>query len=329
KILKLQGVTKGGIIGTEVQGANFNNAVILGKEVQGAEPQTDEEKKKAAKEAAKAAASAKEAAAQAAEDKRQSLEDELATFQESLMTKTELEDANYLASTEKLQEFYDNKLITLEEFNALESETMLAHEAALTAIKDAAEAERRTITENSQGQLMSSYTNFFKQLENAQKVSGLAQVGVLTNAFGSMLQSAGTHNKKFFELNKAAGIANAIVATAQGAAEALKLPYPMNLVAAATVAAAGLAQIQTIRSQSFSGGGGGGASGAATGGAAASTGGGGFAAPGGGGSSSGLDITLSGFGAADLFTGAQVNSLISKINDAVSDGAVIKSLRVS
>ncbi|RMG72051.1 MAG: hypothetical protein D6711_13765 [Chloroflexi bacterium] len=70
------------------------------------------------------------------------------------------------------------------------------------------------------------------------------------------LQQLSTHNKKAFQMNKVAGIAEALIATYQGIAEAMKLPWPVNLAAAAATAAMGFAQVQAIRSQQFNGGGG-------------------------------------------------------------------------
>ena len=55
---------------------------------------------------------------------------------------------------------------------------------------------------------------------------------------------------------KAFAIASAIISTAQGAAQALANPFPLNLIALASVAAAGLAQILTIKNTPIPGGGG-------------------------------------------------------------------------
>lgn len=75
----------------------------------------------------------------------------------------------------------------------------------------------------------------------------------LTNALYTF---NGRKSKQLFDLNKAAGIANATVSTYVGAAKALaSVAYPYNLFAAASVIAAGLAQVANISSQSFEGGG--------------------------------------------------------------------------
>ena len=56
-------------------------------------------------------------------------------------------------------------------------------------------------------------------------------------------------NKKFFKFQQAAALANAVVTTAQGVADALKKGIPLGLIEGALVAAAGAAQIAAIRAQ--------------------------------------------------------------------------------
>jgi len=62
------------------------------------------------------------------------------------------------------------------------------------------------------------------------------------------------HSKKAFKVQKAAKIAQAVMATHAGVAEALTLPYPLNFAVAAAVAFKGAAQISAIKSQTFGGG---------------------------------------------------------------------------
>lgn len=78
---------------------------------------------------------------------------------------------------------------------------------------------------------------------------------------------------KLFDNSKPIAMAQAIINTYQGITEALKLPFPKNLAAAATVAAEGFAAVKGIQSTNKSGGGGG------SGGAAAAGGGGQGASP--------------------------------------------------
>jgi SLT domain-containing protein len=68
------------------------------------------------------------------------------------------------------------------------------------------------------------------------------------------MNSLGASNKKAFEAAKAFNIANAIMNTYMGATKAIATyPFPISLIAAAAVVAAGMAQVSAIRSQQYSG----------------------------------------------------------------------------
>lgn len=70
----------------------------------------------------------------------------------------------------------------------------------------------------------------------------------------SIFSALGAQNKKAFEAAKAFNIANAIMNTYMGATKALATyPWPFGLVAAAAAVAAGMAQVNMIRSQQYSG----------------------------------------------------------------------------
>jgi len=68
------------------------------------------------------------------------------------------------------------------------------------------------------------------------------------------LDQAGRTNKKAFELSKKAKIAQAVIATYTGAAEALKWGWPMGPIFAGMIAAMGAIQIKAINATSFGGG---------------------------------------------------------------------------
>lgn len=70
----------------------------------------------------------------------------------------------------------------------------------------------------------------------------------------AIFSSLGQQNKKAFEAAKAFNIANAIMNTYMGATKALATyPWPFGLIAAAAAVAAGMAQVNAIRSQQYSG----------------------------------------------------------------------------
>jgi len=92
----------------------------------------------------------------------------------------------------------------------------------------------------------------FEQATSAQKAKTIIGDAV------KITQGVAQQNKALFKINKVAGIANAIVNTSEGITKALaKYPPPLSFAFAALQAAAGFAQVQAIRGQSFSGGGGG------------------------------------------------------------------------
>lgn len=73
---------------------------------------------------------------------------------------------------------------------------------------------------------------------------------------GQMFTALGGAGSKFFKVQQGFAIANAIINTAQGITEALKLPFPASLAAAAKVAAMGAIQIAKIKATNTSGSGG-------------------------------------------------------------------------
>jgi uncharacterized membrane protein YgcG len=138
----------------------------------------------------------------------------------------------------------------------------------------------------------------------------------------ALASNVSTNLSKIFGESKGVAIATAVINTAQAVTRTLAAyPYPINVAMAALTAAAGAAEIATIRSttKNSSGGGGGGSSlsGGGTA-AAASSAGGGEAS--GGGAQQGVYITLNG----ETYGREQVRGLINQINEAVADGAVLR-----
>lgn len=150
-----------------------------------------------------------------------------------------------------------------------------------------------------------------------EKMTADARVKSVAGALADMTASTANSNKKMFELNKAAGITNAIINTYEGVTQALKsYPPPISFAMAGAQLAAGMAQVAAIKSQSFGGKGGGGSV------AAPSTiaGGGGGGSPAAMGGGSAREVVVSGVNPNDLFSGAQ---LVELINRAQRDGAVV------
>lgn len=125
-----------------------------------------------------------------------------------------------------------------------------------------------------------------------------------------------------FQDNKAAAIAAAIINTAVGITEAMKLPPPYDLIKAGLVAATGAAQIAAIRSTTKSGGGGGGTSAVTSGSSGSSSV---SSDDSGGGSGAGNVSTLhvTGLGPQDLFNGEMVRDLSDMILQYQRDGGKV------
>jgi hypothetical protein len=153
----------------------------------------------------------------------------------------------------------------------------------------------------------------------------MAQASTLSaKNMDALASSVSSNLSTIFGDTKAVAIATALINTYQGITKALATyPPPVAQAMAAIQAAAGFAQVANIRAQTSKSSGGGGSSsgggsaaaGAAAAASASSSGGGGAATQ-----QQGVYITLQG----DRYSRDEVRGLIGQINDAVSDGAVLK-----
>jgi hypothetical protein len=131
-----------------------------------------------------------------------------------------------------------------------------------------------------------------------------------------MTAGVAQHSRTMFNINKQAGIANAIVSAATGIAKTLAAyPFPINIGMAAAHAISAFAQVQAIRSTSFDGGGGGAPS--LAGGTPATpvtpVGGSEKATP-----TQNMTVNLAG---GEIFSRSTVLGLIEEFNKAHKDGA--------
>ena len=95
-----------------------------------------------------------------------------------------------------------------------------------------------------------------KELAEFEAMTGVEKTKHVAGQLSTQLQGASKHSKKLFAMQKAAGIANALVSTYQGAAKSMSAyPFPINVAMAAASVAAGMAQVSAIKAQSFNGGG--------------------------------------------------------------------------
>lgn len=127
--------------------------------------------------------------------------------------------------------------------------------------------ENELVSEQKRQELLSSLkTQFEKDLLTIEKkgwterqkfaaLSAKAQTQTVLTELLNLTAGVAQENRTLFEINKAAGIANAIINTYEGVSETLsKYPQPLAGILAATHLAAGLATVDAIRSTPFEGG---------------------------------------------------------------------------
>jgi hypothetical protein len=212
----------------------------------------------------------------------------LNALRDSLKSEAELEQEFFDAQIETLRDNLELRLVTKEEFGMLEQDLEAEHQKRMNEIVKAGLTDR----------------------ERFEQSSFQGRVSMIAGQLSKMTAGVSSENKKMFEINKAAGIANAIVATYQGAAEALKLGPIIGPVLAAAQIAAGFAQVNAIKSQKF--GQTGGVAPALAGSTAAPA-----VSPVGGG---GQVISIEGLNPGSLFSGKAVRELLEQVNESVADG---------
>lgn len=233
------------------------------------------------------------------EAQRAALEAKIQMIREYAMTEEEEEIYRHEERMARLVEGLEAELITRQEYQELEATLEQQHVERLTEIR------RKGMTE----------------LEKFQALSWQKQTQVVLGALTDMTAGVATQNRKMFELNKAAGIANAVVNAYVGISKTLaEYPFPISAVMAAVQAAAAFAQVNAIKSASFGGGGGG---------AAPSLAGGTPATPvspvnSGQPQSSGGTLLVQGLDPSALYTGNMVRELAARLAEHQRDGGTVK-----
>lgn len=192
-------------------------------------------------------------------EKRDRSVDDVDSTRERLdKTGTTREDNRYAEEFTKMNDARANGVINLQEYQEIEAALVAEHQDRLAAIRENADQVQRDRIANlfdfynaSELERADLVKNAEQAIQNFRSMSAANQANIVTGGLAQMTSALANHSRAFFNINKAAGIANAVVNTAQGVTEALKLPFPANLVAAATVAANGAAQIMTIKSAQF------------------------------------------------------------------------------
>jgi Arc/MetJ-type ribon-helix-helix transcriptional regulator len=154
-------------------------------------------------------------------------------LKKSLLTERQLEDFNFNQKMATLFAEHSQGLLSEADFFKQREQLELQHQAALGDIV-------------AQGTLAR---------QNFVEMSARQQTQTVVSQLLEMTQGVATHNKAMFEINKIAGIANAVINTSLGVTKALSsYPPPLSLVMAAVQFAAGMAQVEQIKSAQFGGG---------------------------------------------------------------------------
>lgn len=167
---------------------------------------------------------------------RKEIADRIERIRQGLLTEREVELEAYAEKVAALNEARELEILTEEEHRARLEAVEEAHWQRMAQIRQAGLTDLQRFTESS-----------FR-----------SQVQTVSGHLADMTAGVARENKAMFEINKVAGIANAIVSAHEGISLTMsKYPYPLNIGMAAAHAAAAFAQVNAIRSQSFGGGGGG------------------------------------------------------------------------
>lgn len=220
-------------------------------------------------------------------------------IRQGTLSEQEVLKENYIQQRKMIEDANMMGIGTAEENAALLEQIAFQHQQRMTALEGEAAARRKAI----------------------QQSEAAAKMAIWQGALSDMSTLMNTESRKLFEVGKAAAIANAIVSTYQGAAAALKLGWPMGMIAAAAITAKGFAQVSAIRSQQF-GGGGAGASAAGSNTAAvnaAST----PVNPDGGGTGRNLSVTLVG-NDQSVFSMNQMRAFVGQLQETLGDGYNVK-----
>lgn len=185
-------------------------------------------------------------------------------FMEGLTSKQQYEDnLAQLARDRNLQEAQiEKERIELDRANRLEQmdldiETeLLALEARQDAIWDLEARQIETQRERDlevarqkyedEAMLQQAIANIEQQAQNARAQLEIDKNMAIWESRSSLLQSLGSIFGEQTAIGKAAGIAQATINAYVGMTEALKLPWPLNLAAAASTLAAGLRSVRSI-----------------------------------------------------------------------------------
>jgi len=162
-------------------------------------------------------------------------------------------DAKVQAELELAQQQEDARYTIAQEAQAREMLRMIEQNTWTqdTAIKQAAIME--ALMQQHQARLTKIQNANLTERQKFERMTMMQQVDFISSALMQATAAGARENRTLFEINKAAGIANAIVSTYTGATKALELG-PWGIPLAAVITAAGMANVAAIANTKFGGG---------------------------------------------------------------------------
>ena len=229
---------------------------------------------------------------------RDGLQQKMDALNESMMTEGEILEAQYATKHQLLVDALSADLITTQEFQAQMEAVTADHQKRIDDLVKSGQANQ----------------------EMFRSASMEAQVATVAGDLKNMTASVAKENKTMFEINKAAGIVDAIISTHQGVAKALAAyPPPLSFAMAAVQAAAGFFRVQAIRNTQFGSSAAPSVSGSTPATPVSPVGGGG--GQGGGQSGPSQQVIVSGLDPDSIISGASAAALVSKLLDLQRNGA--------
>lgn len=203
----------------------------------------------------------------------------------SLMTEEESEYASYQKRLEQLAEFQSARVLSDQEAAAL------------------------------RGQIEKDHNDQMAQMQEQRLNDFASTIGSVGSILGSLTQIMGKEGDKQLGLMKALSLAEGLINVYTGITAALRLPFPANIAAAASVAAQGFATLASMKSVSKGSSGGGHSAGGAGGGSSAAVAPAASAGPNAGQS---MHVSFKGD-----FTGPGAEQIAKQLNAYVKDGGTL------
>jgi hypothetical protein len=237
----------------------------------------------------------------------ESLEVRMEALRQSVLTEQQIAAEKHAKELEDLRIGYEEKLLTEQEFMLLEQDLQMKHMDEIARIR----------------------ADGLKKVEDITKASWQAQAQTVAQQLQNMTAASANGSKAMFNINKAASIANALLSARESVTNAYRFGSriggpALGAAFAATAAAATAAQVRQLSSTSFN-------SGATAAGSVSAAGGSSVpsqlpaatlpnTAQASAASGQVVTIQLQG----ETFGREAVRNLISEINEAISDGAVLR-----